>query len=137
MEAPPPKDAPTLAAKGFQTVNARLFPPLFAEKSLCFGRKPERNPRQRASFATFRREPHERRRARGLMMFQAIPCYQPQNSLCLVQPVAPSLAPSAPATRQPPPSTDPTRQGLLKRPLDTVVTGAGAPGGPLGGNRLR
>ena len=60
------------------------------------------------------------------------------------QPLAPSLAPSppsfapaAPATRQPAASADPTRQGLLKRPLDALATGTGALGGPLGGGRLR
>ena len=49
---------------------------------------------------------------------------------------APPLAPSAAAVRQPPPAADPMRQGLLKRPLDAVVTGAGALNGP-GGARLR
>ena len=51
-------------------------------------------------------------------------------------PAAPA-APAAATLRQPPPAVDPTRQGLLKRPLDAVVSGAGAHNGPAGTGRLR
>jgi uncharacterized protein len=54
-----------------------------------------------------------------------------------LQPLAAPPAPSAPAIRQPPPTIDPTRQGLLKRPLDAVVTSAGAPNAATAGGRLR
>jgi uncharacterized protein len=38
---------------------------------------------------------------------------------------APALSPALPAARQAPPNPDPTRQGLLKRPLDAAVAGGG------------
>jgi len=67
-------------------------------------------------------------------MFQAIPCYQqflPRAASGAVARTVGACDPTAAAEHRS------TRQGLLKRPIDKVVTGAGAPGGPLGGNRLR
>jgi len=50
--------------------------------------------------------------------------------------LTPPLAPSVPGNRQPQPAADPTRQGLLRRPLDAAAGGA-PPGGPPGFSRLR
>ena len=50
---------------------------------------------------------------------------------------APALSPALPAGRQPQPNVDPTRQGLLKRPLDAVTTAGGQFNAPSGSPRLR
>jgi uncharacterized protein len=53
----------------------------------------------------------------------------------LEAPAQPAAAPAAPS-RQPLPAADPTRQGLLKRPLDTLG-GNSQPGAPPGFSRMR